>query len=85
MAFIRPPSADRRPPPAQLSSSRAAAGGGGSSRGLVSAAYRDGGRRQFIERPVPAATDQSPAPVLAWAQHMGVSPADYRRRFGAAR
>ncbi|MFF5075837.1 GlxA family transcriptional regulator [Actinoplanes sp. NPDC000266] len=38
------------------------------SRRLVFAAYRDGGQRQFVERPMPAATDQSLAPIMAWAQ-----------------
>ncbi|MFI5960194.1 GlxA family transcriptional regulator [Cryptosporangium sp. NPDC051539] len=38
------------------------------SRRLVFAAYRDGGQRQFVERPVPPATGQSLATVLAWAQ-----------------
>jgi AraC family transcriptional activator FtrA len=38
------------------------------SRRLVFAAHRDGGQRQFIERPVPAVRDTSLAPVLAWAQ-----------------
>ncbi|WP_329073019.1 GlxA family transcriptional regulator [Streptomyces sp. NBC_01429] len=38
------------------------------SRRLVFAAHRDGGQRQFVERPVPAVADESLAPVLAWAQ-----------------
>lgn len=38
------------------------------SRRLVFAAHRDGGQRQFIERPMPEITDESLAPVLAWAQ-----------------
>ncbi|AEW98393.1 GlxA family transcriptional regulator [Streptantibioticus cattleyicolor] len=38
------------------------------SRRLVFAAHRDGGQRQFIERPVPDIPDESLAPVLAWAQ-----------------
>ncbi|RBM10182.1 AraC family transcriptional regulator [Prauserella sp. PE36] len=38
------------------------------SRRLVFAAHRDGGQRQFIERPVPEVPDASLAPVLAWAQ-----------------
>ncbi|GAA0449623.1 AraC family transcriptional regulator [Paractinoplanes deccanensis] len=38
------------------------------SRRLVFAAYRDGGQRQFVERPMPPAAGQSLAPVLAWAQ-----------------
>ncbi|MFZ3595642.1 helix-turn-helix domain-containing protein [Streptomyces sp. BH104] len=38
------------------------------SRRLVFAAHRDGGQRQFIERPVPEVPGSSLAPVLAWAQ-----------------
>ncbi|GHH70554.1 AraC family transcriptional regulator [Streptomyces sulfonofaciens] len=38
------------------------------SRRLVFAAHRDGGQRQFVERPVPTAADESLAPLLAWAQ-----------------
>lgn len=38
------------------------------SRRLVFAAHRDGGQRQFIERPVPVVPDASLAPVLGWAQ-----------------
>ena len=38
------------------------------SRRLVFAAHRDGGQRQFVERPVPDVPDESLAPVLAWAQ-----------------
>jgi len=30
-------------------------------------AIRDGGQKQFIERPMPAMRDESLAPVLAWA------------------
>lgn len=37
-------------------------------RRLVFAVHRDGGQRQFVERPVPAIPDTSLAPVLAWAQ-----------------
>jgi AraC family transcriptional activator FtrA len=37
-------------------------------RRLVFAGHRDGGQRQFVERPVPAIPDTSLAPVLAWAQ-----------------
>jgi len=37
------------------------------SRRLVFAAHRDGGQRQFVERPVPDIPDTSLAPVLAWA------------------
>ncbi|MGH3738807.1 MAG: GlxA family transcriptional regulator [Micromonosporaceae bacterium] len=67
------------------------------SRRLVFAAYRDGGQRQFVVRPVPAVPDESLAPVLAWAQqHLdrpisvadlaaraAVSPATLHRRFAA--
>ncbi|WP_228640338.1 helix-turn-helix domain-containing protein [Microtetraspora sp. AC03309] len=67
------------------------------SRRLVFAAHRDGGQRQFIERPVPAVPDASLAPVLAWAQarldrpltvaelaaRAAVSPATLHRRFRA--
>ncbi|MGK5554045.1 GlxA family transcriptional regulator [Actinomadura kijaniata] len=67
------------------------------SRRLVFAAHRDGGQRQFIERPVPAVPDESLAPVLAWAQERldapltvadlaaraAVSPATLHRRFRA--
>lgn len=67
------------------------------SRRLVFAAHRDGGQRQFIERPVPDAPDESLAPVLAWAQERldeplavpdlaaraAVSPATLHRRFRA--
>ncbi|MEU7907011.1 helix-turn-helix domain-containing protein [Actinoplanes sp. NPDC049118] len=37
-------------------------------RRLVFAAHRDGGQRQFVERPIPAIPDESLAPLLAWAQ-----------------
>ncbi|ARP68772.1 AraC family transcriptional regulator [Streptomyces pluripotens] len=67
------------------------------SRRLVFAAHRDGGQRQFIERPVPKIPDESLAPVLAWAQERldapltvadlaaraSVSPATLHRRFRA--
>ncbi|MET7360227.1 helix-turn-helix domain-containing protein [Streptomyces sp. NPDC005562] len=67
------------------------------SRRLVFAAHRDGGQRQFIERPVPTVPDESLAPLLAWAQgqladsltvaglaaRAGVSPATLHRRFRA--
>ncbi|RBQ16383.1 AraC family transcriptional regulator [Spongiactinospora rosea] len=67
------------------------------SRRLVFAAHRDGGQRQFVERPVPDMPDESLAPVLAWAQqHLdtpitvtdlaaraAVSPATLHRRFQA--
>jgi transcriptional regulator GlxA family with amidase domain len=69
------------------------------SRRLVFAAHRDGGQRQFVERPVPAPADESLAPVLAWAQERldqpltvtdlaaraAVSPATLHRRFRAER
>ncbi|MFE3323721.1 GlxA family transcriptional regulator [Streptomyces sp. NPDC059176] len=65
------------------------------SRRLVFAAHRDGGQRQFIERPLPRIPDESLAPVLAWAQERldtrltvadlaaraSVSPATLHRRF----
>jgi transcriptional regulator GlxA family with amidase domain len=67
------------------------------SRRLVFAAHRDGGQRQFVERPVPELPDESLAPVLAWAQQRldttltvaglaaraAVSPATLHRRFQA--
>jgi len=67
------------------------------SRRLVFAAHRDGGQRQFVERPVPDIPDTSLAPVLAWAQNRlnqpltiadlaaraAVSPATLHRRFTA--
>ncbi|SER04041.1 transcriptional regulator, AraC family with amidase-like domain [Lentzea xinjiangensis] len=67
------------------------------SRRLVFAAHRDGGQRQFVERPVPRLRDESLAPLLAWAQrHLdttltvatladraAVSPATLHRRFQA--
>jgi AraC family transcriptional regulator, transcriptional activator FtrA len=67
------------------------------SRRLVFAAHRDGGQRQFIDRPIPAIPDASLAPVLAWAQQRldqsltvidlatraAVSPATLHRRFRA--
>ncbi|MDH6135622.1 AraC family transcriptional activator FtrA [Kitasatospora sp. MAA4] len=67
------------------------------SRRLVFAAHRDGGQRQFVERPMPDLPDESLAPVLAWAQeHLdqpltvadlasraAVSPATLHRRFRA--
>ncbi|MFI6009452.1 GlxA family transcriptional regulator [Streptomyces sp. NPDC051243] len=65
------------------------------SRRLVFAAHRDGGQRQFVERPVPDVPDESLAPLLAWAQERlgdplavadlaeraAVSPATLHRRF----
>ncbi|MFJ2741154.1 GlxA family transcriptional regulator [Streptomyces sp. NPDC087440] len=67
------------------------------SRRLVFAAHRDGGQRQFVERPLPELRDESLAPVLAWAQERldtplavadlaaraAVSPATLHRRFRA--
>jgi transcriptional regulator GlxA family with amidase domain len=67
------------------------------SRRLVFAAHRDGGQRQFVERPVPQVRDESLAPLLEWAQErLGepltvtdlaararVSPATLHRRFRA--
>ncbi|ACZ88002.1 GlxA family transcriptional regulator [Streptosporangium roseum] len=44
------------------------------SRRLVFTAHRDGGQRQFIERPVPDLPDESLAPILAWAQERLDSP-----------
>ncbi|TLQ45236.1 GlxA family transcriptional regulator [Streptomyces marianii] len=38
------------------------------SRRLVFPAHRDGGQKQFIERPLPDVPDESLAPLLAWAQ-----------------
>ncbi|MET9731887.1 helix-turn-helix domain-containing protein [Streptomyces sp. NPDC006458] len=65
------------------------------SRRLAFAAHRDGGQRQFVERPVPQIRDESLAPLLAWAQERladslavadlaaraAVSPATLHRRF----
>lgn len=67
------------------------------SRRLVFAAHRDGGQRQFVERPMPEIPDESLAPLLAWAQERlgeplgvaglaaraAVSPATLHRRFRA--
>ncbi|WP_095046734.1 helix-turn-helix domain-containing protein [Streptomyces sp. WM6386] len=67
------------------------------SRRLVFAAHRDGGQRQFVERPVPEVPDESLAPLLAWARERlgepmtvaelaaraAVSPATLHRRFQA--
>ncbi|HEY1180505.1 MAG TPA: helix-turn-helix domain-containing protein [Phytomonospora sp.] len=67
------------------------------SRRLVFAAGRDGGQRQFVERPVPDAAGESLEPVLAWARERldgpltvaamaaraSVSPATLHRRFQA--
>ncbi|MEV5576466.1 helix-turn-helix domain-containing protein [Spirillospora sp. NPDC052269] len=65
------------------------------ARRLVFAVHRDGGQRQFIERPVPDIPDTSLAPVLSWAQrrldrplavhdlatYAATSPATLHRRF----
>ncbi|AIR99488.1 GlxA family transcriptional regulator [Streptomyces glaucescens] len=67
------------------------------SRRLVFAAHRDGGQRQFVERPVPDVRDESLGPLLEWAQERlaepltvaglaaraAVSPATLHRRFRA--
>ncbi|EIV94622.1 helix-turn-helix domain-containing protein [Frankia sp. QA3] len=67
------------------------------SRRLVFAAHRDGGQRQFVERPVPTVPDTSLAPLLDWARQRlnrpmaiadlasqaAVSPATLHRRFRA--
>ncbi|MFD6175271.1 helix-turn-helix domain-containing protein [Streptomyces coeruleorubidus] len=67
------------------------------SRRLVFATHRDGGQRQFVERPVPDVRDESLGPLLEWAQErLGepltvadlaararVSPATLHRRFRA--
>ncbi|MEU1512555.1 helix-turn-helix domain-containing protein [Streptomyces sp. NPDC005811] len=65
------------------------------SRRLVFAAHRDGGQRQFVERPLPDVPDESLAPLLEWARarlaepltvaglaaRAAVSPATLHRRF----
>lgn len=67
------------------------------SRRLVFAAHREGGQRQFLERPVPATRDTSLGPLLDWARtrldqplavedlaaRAAVSPATLHRRFRA--
>ncbi|MGW0756982.1 helix-turn-helix domain-containing protein [Streptomyces sp. NPDC002814] len=67
------------------------------SRRLVFAAHRDGGQKQFVERPLPDVPDESLGPLLAWAQarlgepltvadlaaRAAVSPATLHRRFRA--
>ncbi|MFG3123843.1 GlxA family transcriptional regulator [Streptomyces sp. NPDC048201] len=67
------------------------------SRRLLFAAHRDGGQRQFVERPLPEVPDGSLGPLLAWAQERlgepltvadlaaraAVSPATLHRRFRA--
>jgi AraC family transcriptional activator FtrA len=65
------------------------------SRRLVFTGHRDGGQRQFVERPVPPVPDTSLAPVLEWARsrldrpltvpdlatRAATSPATLHRRF----
>jgi transcriptional regulator GlxA family with amidase domain len=65
------------------------------SRRLVFSANRDGGQKQFIDRPMPAIRNESLAPVLSWAQDLldqaitvrdlaaqaFVTPATLHRRF----
>lgn len=67
------------------------------SRRLVFTGHRDGGQRQFVERPVPAVPDTSLGPVLEWARsrldrpltvpdladRAAASPATLHRRFRA--
>lgn len=67
------------------------------SRRLVFTGHRDGGQRQFVERPVPEVPDTSLAPVLEWARarldrpltvldlaaRAATSPATLHRRFRA--
>lgn len=67
------------------------------SRRLVFASHREGGQRQFVERPVPEVPDASLGPLLSWAlerlgepltvaelaAHASVSPATLHRRFRA--
>jgi AraC family transcriptional activator FtrA len=67
------------------------------SRRLVFTGHRDGGQRQFVERPVPTVPDTSLGPVLAWARECldrqltvtdlatraATSPATLHRRFRA--
>jgi AraC family transcriptional activator FtrA len=66
-------------------------------RRLVFSGHRDGGQRQFVERPVPAVADTSLAPLLEWARERldrqltvsdlaaraAASPATLHRRFQA--
>ncbi|MDA2802940.1 helix-turn-helix domain-containing protein [Nocardiopsis suaedae] len=57
------------------------------ARRLVFAAHRDGGQRQFIERPLPRLRDSSLGPVLDWARERLVGPltvADLARRAGVS-
>jgi len=67
------------------------------SRRLVFTGHRDGGQRQFVERPLPAVPDTSLSPVLTWARsrlgtpltvtdlaaHAAISPATLHRKFRA--
>lgn len=53
------------------------------SRRLVFAAHRDGGQRQFVERPVPDVPHESLGPLLAWAQERLGGAADRGRPGGA--
>ncbi|MCA1191446.1 helix-turn-helix domain-containing protein [Saccharopolyspora sp. 6V] len=67
------------------------------SRRLVFTGHRDGGQRQFVERPVPDVADTSLAPALDWARarldrpltvadlaaRLATSPATLHRRFRA--
>jgi AraC family transcriptional activator FtrA len=67
------------------------------SRRLVFTGHRDGGQRQFVERPVPSVPDTSLGPVLEWARsrldqpltvpglaaRAATSPATLHRRFRA--
>lgn len=48
------------------------------SRRLVFTGHRDGGQRQFVERPVPAVPDTSLGPVLAWARARLAEPLTVR-------
>ncbi len=65
------------------------------SRRLVFSGFREGGQRQFVERPMPAPADRPLSSTLAWAQerldgplavadlarHAHVSPTTLHRRF----
>ena len=67
------------------------------ARRMVVPPHRDGGQRQFIDRPVPATTAESLGPVLAWmlehldeaftvddlARRSAMSPRTFARRFVA--
>jgi len=54
------------------------------SRRLVFAAHRDGGQRQFVERPMPDTPDESLAPVLTWARERLDTPLTVARLAGRA-